>query len=565
MSINQHLREEAVKLLREATKLKGEEIESLLEKPPENIGADVAFPCFVLAKKLRKNPAEIAKDISGKIKAKAPFREVSFYGPYVNFFGDWEKLSGKLMKEVIRKDAKYGSSPPMKEKVMVEYSAPNTNKPLHLGHLRNDAIGMSVSNILASSGRKVVRANLYSNRGAHICKSMLAYQKWGKGKKPDIKPDHFVGKFYVMFEQKKNDDMEKGIRGMLIKWEENDKETRALWKKMDTWAVEGFHETYKRFGSVFDTEFRESDFYDKAKPVIEKGLRKGVFVKDRDGSIIADLEKDGLSKKVVMRADGTSIYLTNDLALTKHKFERFSLDRALWVVGSEQNLYFQQLFRIMEKLGFPWANGCHHLTFGLVYLPEGKMKSREGKVVDADNIIDEMISLAAKEVSKREKLPGKELAERSRMIGLGALKYFLLKMDTVKDIHFDPNETISFEGDTGPYIQYSHARACSILRKVKPPREFDASLLKDKHELGLIKKISELPDAVNIAARDLKPHYMTTYAFELATKFNEFYQHVPVIASEPKARPARIALVEAARISLRNALALLNIEAPEKM
>jgi arginyl-tRNA synthetase len=396
---------------------------------------------------------------------------------------------------------------------------------------------------------------------------MLAYMLWGKKRRPKEKTDHFVGSFYVMFEKRRSEKLDKGIQDMLKRWENGDREVCSLWKRMDGWAIHGFRETYKRFGSEFDVEFRESDFWDKAGPVIERGLRKKAFKRDKEGFIVADLEKHNLGRKVIRRADDTSIYITNDLALTPHKFKRFRLKRAIWVVGSEQNMYFRQLFKIFELLGFPWARDCHHLSYGLVFLPEGKMKSREGKVVDADDIIDKMQKLAVKEIGKRNRSLGKkELDKRSLQIGLAALKYFLLRMDAIKDIHFNPEESLSFEGDTGPYIQYSHARAMSILRKAgRKAGKIGPDTLASAREIALLKQLADFPDSIQRAAKDMRPHYIAGYAFDLATRFNEFYQSVPVLRAGQKAREARLALVAATAIVLKNALELLGIEAPDRM
>jgi len=548
------------------------DVDKILEKPPESTGADLALPCFYLTRIFRKDPRLIAIDIAEKIKPDGLIKEVKADGPYVNFYMDMDKATQMLLTEILEKGEKYGHVNIGKGKrVMVEYSSPNTNKPLHLGHLRNDSIGMAISNILEANGFKVIKAVLFNNRGIHICKSMLAYKRFGRERKPNIKSDHFVGKFYVLYEKHKKK-LEKELSIMLQQWENGDKSVIKLWKMMDKWAIKGFKDTYKIFGSKFDVEFRESDFFQKAMPIIERGLKKHAFIKEKDGSIIANLEKYNLGKKVILRSDGTSIYITNDLVLTKYKFERYKLQKSIWVVGSEQNLYFKQLFKIFELLGYEWHKNCIHLSYGLIYLPEGKMKSREGKVVDADDIIKEMIDLARNEILKRNSdIKKTELENRAKAIGLGALKYFLLKIDTVKDIYFKPEEAIPFEGNTGPYIQYTHARASSILRKAKHEKKTDkkstinAFLLKDEIEQKLIKKLIEFPRVVSDAGRDLKPHYIANYLFELSSLFNEFYHKLPVLGSEDEVREARLALVKAVQIVIKNGLGLLNIEAPEKM
>ncbi len=565
MDLMQDFRRDVVRILsRQVSRKLAEEG---IEKPPENIGSDLAYPCFSLAKHRKKNPAEIAREISGKLKPSGLVGKVNFYGPYINFYVDWKRAAGTLLKAISRDGDGYGHAKPAGRNVMIEYSAPNTNKPMHLGHLRNCAMGLAVSNMLEAAGSRVVRANLYSDRGAHICKSMLAYKLWGRGRKPDVKQDHFVGRFYVLFEKKKTESLEKDVQEMLRKWEAGDRETRALWKKLNGWAIKGFKETYKRFGSDFDEEFRESDFWDKSGPLIERGLKNGLFRKDKEGSVFADLEKHGLGRKVITRSDGTSIYITNDLALTPRKFSMFRLKSSIWVVGSEQDTYFRQLFSIFELLGFSWAGSCRHLSYGLVFLPEGKMKSREGKVVDADDMMDRMQALAGKEIRKRDVSIGrKELEKRSLQIGLAALKYFLLKMDVVKDIHFNPEESMSFEGDTGPYIQYSYARAMSILRKARGRAvAFDSTVLGREKEVALLKQLADFPGTVQRAAKDMRPHYMAGYALDLATKFNEFYQAIPVLRADRKARPARLALVSATAAVLKNALGLLGIDAPDRM
>ncbi len=566
MNLMQEFRKDVVGIL--SRKVPRKLVEEGLEKPPENIGSDLAYPCFALSKRKKRNPAQLAREISSAIRPSGMVGEINFYGPYINFFIDWKKAAPALLRSVLREKDDYGRGKRTRKRVMVEYSAPNTNKPLHLGHLRNGAIGMSVASILGFAGHDVVRANLFSNRGSHICKSMLAYRKWGRGTKPAVKPDHFVGRFYVMFEKRKTKKLEKEVNEMLRKWESGDREVMELWRKMDSWATEGFRKTYERFGSEFDAEFRESDFWDKAGPVIERGLKKRVFRKEKDGAVVADLEKEGLGKKAILRSDDTSIYITNDLALTVHKFRRFRLDESVWVVGSEQNTYFRQLFMIFRQLGYPWAERCRHLSYGLVFLPEGKMKSREGKVVDADDIMDDMQKLAAREIKKREKrISRKELDERALQIGLAALKYFFLRVDSLKDIHFNPAESLSFEGDTGPYMQYSHARACSILRKAGKglSGKRAAPCFDNLKEIALLKQIADFPDAVQRAAKDMKPHYIAGYCLDLSARFNDFYHSVAVLKASGVYRQGRLDLVRAIGQTLNNALKLLGIEAPEKM
>jgi len=554
-------------------KTKREEIEALLEIPPSPDLGDLAFPCFKLASILKKAPQHISQQLESMELPKG-VEKAEALGPYLNFFLAKEGIAKQAIEAVLKERGKYGKSKAGKgQKVMVEYSAPNSNKPLHLGHLRNNSIGMAVSNILESSGHKVVRANLVNDRGIHICKSMLAYKQFGNGSTPKSskkKPDHFVGDYYVMFNRKVKEEpgLEQQAYEMLQKWEKKEKATMALWKKMTDWAVSGFKETYKEFGSMFDAWFFESQLYDKALPLIKLGKKKGLFKENEDGALVAELEKHGLPNKTVLRADGTSIYITNDLALTKHKFEGFKLRKAFWVVGNEQDLYLKQLFKIFELLGFSWAKECRHLSHGMVFLPSGKLKSREGKVVDADEIIAEMEGLAEEEIKKRgEKLPKKELARRSRAIGLAAIKFHMLKVAVQKDLLFNPEESISFEGETGPYIQYTHARAKSILRKAKKhkkPSSFEQ--LSSPEEQALSKLLSSYPAAVSKALEHLSPHVLCQFLIETAESFNSFYHKQPVLKAKDKETKAqRLALVEATAQVLKNGLELLDIEAIEKM
>ncbi len=552
-------------------KLSAQEIEALLEVPPQPELGDFAFPCFKLSSILKRGPQEISKDLSEKVSLPKTVEKAVSVGPYLNFFVKRDWIAGQAISRVLKEKDSFGASKMGKgKKVMVEYSSPNTNKPLHVGHLRNDSNGMAVSNLLEATGHKVTKANLINDRGIHISKSMLAYQKWGKNRKPNKKSDHFVGDFYVLFNEhaKKNPSLETEAQFLLKKWENSDKETLALWKKMNKWAFDGFRETYNNFGSRFDVWLKESDFFNKAKPLIQKGLDSGVFFEDDNGAIVARLEHHNLPDKVVQRADGTSIYITNDLALTKHKFEKFKLDKAIWVVGSEQNLYFQQLFRIFEQLGFKWAKQCKHHTYGMVYLPEGKMKSREGTVVDADDLMDEVSALAEKEIKKRyPKLSKAEREKRAKAISLAAIKFYMLRIDEIKDLYFNPKETISFEGETGPYLQYSYARAKSILRKAgKAAKKPDLSLLQSDFEKQIVTMLYNFPETVEKAASSLRPHKICNFLVELASVFNSFYHNTPVIKAEtPELASARLALVEATAQVLKNGLKLLNIQPIEKM
>ena len=555
-------------------RMKVMEIVPTLEIPPSPKMGDFAFPCFKLSPMLKKGPVAIAQELASKIKLPKTVKSVEAKGPYLNFFLAKQDIAQKAIEAALKQGQKYGLSNLGKGKrAMVEYSSPNSNKPLHLGHLRNNSIGMAVAGILEATGHKVVKANLVNDRGIHICKSMLAYQLFGKGKTPaseNKKPDHFVGDYYVLFNKKvkESPDLEKQAYEMLQKWEKKEKQTIELWKKMTKWALAGFKETYKEFGSKFDAWFFESELYNKANPILEKGKKKGIFANNDGGALVAQLEKEGLPNKTVLRADGTSIYITNDLALTKAKFEKHKLDKNYWVVGSEQDLYFRQLFKIFELLGFKWANQCKHLSHGMVYLPSGKLKSREGKVIDADDIIAEMEALAAKEIKKRdEKISKKEAKKRARAIALSAIKFHMLKVGVQKDLLFNPKESISFEGETGPYIQYTFARAKSILEKAgkaKKPKVFTG--LSSSEEQKLAKLISSFPQVVEKAFQQLSPHVICQCLIELAESFNSFYhKHAVAKAESPELRNQRIALVQAAAQVLKNGLEILDIEAIERM
>jgi len=552
-----------------AGKLKKEEIESLIEVPPQQEMGDFAFPCFSLAKIEKKSPLAIAQDLVEKIRKKLP-KEISgveLKSAYVNFFVDKKFLAQKVLKEAIKKG--YGSSKEGKgKKIVIEFPSPNTNKPLHLGHLRNMSLGDSVARIMEFGGNKVIRTNLNNDRGVHICKSMIGYLNHGKGKTPKsekIKSDHFVGDYYVLFSKdaKENPALEEEAQAMLKKWEEGDLETFSLWKCMNKWAFEGFKETYKTFGLKFDKEYFESDIYTKGKEIVQEGLKKGIFKKREDGAVIIDLTSEGLGEKVLLRADGTSIYITQDMYLAKLKDEEFDVDGSIYVVANEQDYHFKVLFSILKKLGYKFADKLYHLSYGMVELPEGRMKSREGIVVDADDLIEDTRKIAEENISKRDVLSKEELHDRSLKISLAAIRYTLLKIDLTKNIVFNPKESLEFEGNTGPYLLYSYARASSILRKVKNAKTkvemFDLS----KEETALLTKLQNFPDVTKQAYVQLAPNLIANYAFELAQIFNEFYHANSVIGSREEA--FRLKLIEAFRNVLKSALNLLGIQELEEM
>lgn len=566
------MKKAVVKVLKKALKekevsLKDKEIERMIEIPPNPELGDYSFPCFSLAEKLKDNPSQIAIELREKI-GDAPatdFEDVQTKGPYINFFVNRKSLARQVVWDAILKRKDYGQNKVGKGKrTMVEFSSPNTNKPLHLGHLRNLAIGESVSRILEFNGEKVIRASLNNDRGIHISKSMLAYQKWGKEKTPEdkkVKPDHFVGEFYTLFNKKKTKKLEKEAQELLKKWEQRDRRTLLLWKVMTNWALKGFDQTYKKFGIKHDVTFFESNLWKKGKDFIKEGLDKKLFTKSKTKEVKINLKKEGLGEKVLLRGDGTSLYIVPDMALAKIKFDKYKLDRSIYVVGNEQEYHFNVLFSILNKLDFE-NKGMIHLSYGMVNLPEGKMKSREGTIVDADDLIEKVRLMAEKELKKREKLSKSELKKRSLIITLAAIKYMLLKIDARKNMLFNPKESINFEGNTGPYILYSYARASSIMKKAPEQKKFKVYDLEPK-ETELIKKLSQFPEIVFDAYKNLNPSIIANYSYQLAQIFNEFYHACKVISSEQEA--FRLALVQSFRQVLKNSLKLLGIETLEEM
>ena len=541
-----------------------------LEIPPNSNMGDYAFPCFPLAKELKKSPPDIAKDLQSKIDKSDFIEETKVIGPYLNFFVNKEKLAELVLKQIYKEKQDYGKGKSGK-KIAVEFSSPNTNKPLHLGHVRNICLGESISRILDFAGNKVTRHCIVNDRGIHICKSMLAYQKFGKGKEPDIKSDFFVGKFYVMFAKKADEkpELEQEAQELLKKWEAGDKETIALWKKMNKWVYDGFDETYKKLGIKFDKYYYESELYKEGKDIVMDGLKRGVFeqLEDDEGAISANLDKFKLPKKILVRGDGTTLYMTQDLYLAKKKFSDLKCDSSLYVVGSEQNLHFQQLFAVLDLLGEKFAKDCSHLSYGMVNLPEGKMKSREGKVVDADDLVREMEELARYEIKLRHKdLKDKELNDRSYKVGLGALKFFILKMDPIKDMMYNPEESIAFEGETGPYVQYTIARINSIFRKhgknIDPKVKFGAF---QEDGLALIKILQNFPDVIQEAASHKRPSNVARYLIELSQAYNEFYHSSPILQEIEPIMQARLLLSYCVKEVLIKGLDLLGINYVEEM
>ena len=557
---------EILKQLSSATNLKESFLEPLLETPPEPHLGDFAFPCFSLAKKYKQPPNDIASSLIPKLKANQLIEEIEQKGPYINFFINKAKLASLVINEILKKSSGYGKSHNKKQRILIEYPSPNTNKPLHLGHIRNILLGSSLNSLLKFQGNNVYQVSLNNDRGIHICKSMLAYNIYGFNQKPDKKPDHFVGDFYVKFNQAaiQNPDLEQQAQEMLSKWEQKNPAILALWKKMNSWALQGFQETYKKFNLSFTKQYYESKFYDKGKDIILKALKKGLFTKDEKGNIIASLPE--LGNKVVLRADSTSVYITQDIYLAYLKNKEFHPDKSIYIVASEQDYHFKALFKILTTLGFK-TNNLYHLSYGMVYLPEGKMKSREGKVIDADDLIDEVTQLARNVIEeKHPKLSNKELDKRAKIIGMAALKFFILKQDPKRDFTYNPEESLSFEGETGPYIQYTYARIKSILRKAKPIKQPDLSYLSQAIEKQLITLLQKYPQILAEATEKYKISLLASYLIELSKTFNSFYHEHPVLKAEHKeVRAARLHLIKAISIVLSSALAILGIEALEEM
>jgi arginyl-tRNA synthetase len=550
--------------------------------PPSTDLGHFAVGCFPLAKQFRKSPAEIARNIAENLAPDDVLQKATATGPYLNLTVSPAKLFGDLCSEIISADNSYGESSVGRDKrVMVEYLSPNTNKPLHLGHLRNGALGMSVAKLYEITGHWVVKANLINDRGVHICKSMLAWQRWGDGFTPESagkKGDHFVGDWYVRFarEADRNADLENEVQKMLRDWEAGDQETVDLWQTMNAWVYDGFSQTYHNFGLEFDAFYYESNTYKLGKDVIRKGLETKVFTKDAHDNTVFQLpanefgqEKDGAAKKVtVLRPDGTSLYITQDIATSILKIEEHNLNFSIYVVGSEQEYHFKCLFQILAGLGYEWAQDCYHLSYGMVYLPEGKMKSREGKIVDADDLIDEMKNLAADEIRQRDtdgKLSDKEIKSRAEKIGIGAVKFYLLRVRPSQSINFDPAESISFDGFTGPYCQYAYARIFGILEKAATANlnlgNADFSRLGNTQEIQLLQKLIEFPAEVEGATRELNPSRIAVHIFDTAKVFNQFYnKHKVIQAGNEKLVSARLALIKATAVVLKKGLDLLGID-----
>ncbi|EGQ14484.1 arginine--tRNA ligase [Prevotella nigrescens] len=577
-----------------------------LQKTKANFEGNLTLVTFPLLKTSRKSPETTAQEIGEYLKANckaiADFNVVKGFLNLVIAPAAWIGLLND-----IHADEKFGEQQVTADSplAMVEYSSPNTNKPLHLGHVRNNLLGWSLSKIMEANGYKVVKTNIVNDRGIHICKSMLAWQKWGNGITPEQagkKGDHLIGDFYVLFDKhyraevaeltakfreeglddeaakakaEQESPLMKEAHEMLVKWEANDPEVRALWEKMNSWVYAGFDETYKALGVGFDKIYYESNTYLEGKKKVEEGLAKGLFVRKDDNSVWADLTNEGLDQKILLRSDGTSVYMTQDIGTAEMRFKDYPIDKMIYVVGNEQNYHFQVLSILLDRLGFKWGKDLVHFSYGMVELPNGKMKSREGTVVDADDLIASMVqnarTLSEDKVNKLEDITEAEKNEIARIVGLGALKYFILKVDARKNMLFNPEESIDFNGNTGPFIQYTYARIRSILRKAAaqgiaiPTAVADNAPMNEK-EIALIQKMNDFGAAVAQAGVDYSPSGIANYCYELTKEFNQFYHDYSILNADTEdEKTTRLVLAQNVAKVIKNGMELLGIEVPERM
>ncbi len=576
-----------------------------LQKTKKEFEGNLTLVVFPFLKISRKKPDETAREIGEYIKqnceAIADFNAV---GGFLNLVID-KKAWLALLSEM-NQNEKFGEKPVTEASplVMIEYSSPNTNKPLHLGHVRNNLLGWSLAQIMEANGNRVVKTNIVNDRGIHICKSMLAWLKFGNGETPETsgkKGDHLIGDYYVAFDKhyraevaelkakyvaegmdeeqaekkaKEESPLIKEAHEMLVKWEQNDPEVRALWKKMNDWVYAGFDETYKALGVGFDKIYYESNTYLVGKKKVEEGLAKGLFFRKDDNSVWADLTDEGLDQKLLLRSDGTSVYMTQDIGTAEMRFNDFPIDKMIYVVGNEQNYHFQVLSILLDRLGFKWGKELVHFSYGMVELPNGKMKSREGTVVDADDLIAAMVADAkqtSEELGKFKDMSEEERNEIARIVGLGALKYFILKVDARKNMLFNPEESIDFNGNTGPFIQYTYARIRSILRKAQAegisiPATLEGTMPLNEKEIELIQKLNEFGAAVEQAGKDYSPSGIANYCYELTKAFNQFYHDYSILGADTEEeKVVRLVLAQNVGKTLKNGMALLGIEVPERM
>ena len=564
-----------------------------LQKTKKEFEGNLTLVVFPLLRTSKKKPEETAEEIGAWMAehcdAIASYNVVKGFLNLVISQKAWLGLLNDIDSDAHFGEKTVNESSPL---VMVEYSSPNTNKPLHLGHVRNNLLGWSLAQIMEANGNRVVKTNIVNDRGIHICKSMLAWQKWGNGETPESsgkKGDHLIGDYYVAFDKHYREEIKelvaqgmdeeqakqeapliKEAHDMLVKWEQNDPEVRALWKKMNDWVYAGFDETYKALGVGFDKIYYESQTYLKGKAKVEEGLKKGLFERHEDNSVWADLTNEGLDQKLLLRSDGTSVYMTQDIGTAEMRYEDFPIDKMIYVVGNEQNYHFQVLSILLDRLGFKWGKELVHFSYGMVELPNGKMKSREGTVVDADDLIAAMIEDARRtsdELGKFDDMSEEERQEIARIVGLGALKYFILKVDARKNMLFNPEESIDFNGNTGPFIQYTHARIRSILRKAAANSSLctlHSSL--NMKEIELVQKMNDYAAAVEQAGKDYSPSGIANYCYELTKEFNQWYHDYSILGAEDEAtRDLRLVIARNVAKIIKNGMALLGIEVPERM
>lgn len=580
-----------------------------VQKTKKEFQGHLTVVVFPFLKMSRKGPEQTAQEIGGwmqdNVDAVSSFNVIKGFLNIVISDSVWIGMLEEIARDPEFGFTKAGPDSPL---VMIEYSSPNTNKPLHLGHVRNNLLGWALANVMAANGNRVVKTNIVNDRGIHICKSMLAWLKWGNGATPEStgkKGDHLIGDYYVEFDKhfraevksllpadydqldekaqeeakakaEKQSPLMQEAHDMLVKWEAGDPEVRALWEKMNSWVYAGFDETYRRLGVGFDKIYYESQTYLEGKGKVMEGLEKGLFFRKDDGSVWADLTENGLDRKLLLRSDGTSVYMTQDIGTAKLRFQDFPIDRMIYVVGNEQNYHFQVLSILLDRLGFKWGKDLVHFSYGMVELPEGKMKSREGTVVDADDLMDEMIETARQtsaELGKLEGMSQDEVDEIMRIVGMGALKYFILKVDARKNMTFNPKESIDFNGNTGPFIQYTYARIMSVLRKAQA-EGLDCSAISldgmdiaiSEKETGLVQLLNSFPDIVKQAAGDYNPSVIANYSYDLAKEFNQFYHDFSIMHEQDvNLKKMRLVLASCVGKVLKLGMGLLGIEMPQRM
>lgn len=597
MTIEQQLTQAVRKSIQALYKIEATDDQIQLQKTKKEFKGHLTLVVFPFLRVSRKSPEQTAQEIGEYLQREEPavgsFNVIKGFLNLTIASSCWIELLNEIQAQPTYGHVNATDNSPL---AMVEYSSPNTNKPLHLGHIRNNLLGYSLAEILKANGMRVVKTNIVNDRGIHICKSMLAWKKWGNGATPAStgkKGDHLVGDFYVLFDQQYKKELKaleaQGLgkeaaegqstlmqeaREMLRQWEAGDEEVVALWKEMNSWVYAGFDETYKRLGVNFDRIYYESQTYLEGKKTVLDGLEKGIFYRREDGSVWADLTKDGLDEKLLLRSDGTSVYMTQDIGTAKLRFDDYPINKMIYVVGNEQNYHFQVLSILLDKLGFSFGKGLVHFSYGMVELPEGKMKSREGTVVDADDLMDEMVSTSREisdELGKLDEMTPEEANRTVEMIGLGALKYFILKVDPRKNMTFNPKESIDFNGNTGSFIQYTYARICSVLRKaaeqgVEIPVSLSTDIPVSEKEEGLIQLVADYAVTVKEAGEKYSPAYVANYVYELVKEFNQFYHDYSILKEENET-VKKMRLILSANVAkvVKSGMSLLGINVPERM